>query len=213
MSCPKKCPKKKPKPVSSNGFLNFLKEYSKKQCGKSAIQIVVAGARRWNCMSDKNKKKYKCPQPKKNPCAKKKKKCAPKKKTCPKKKKKACPKKKKSCPPKKKSCPKKKKACPKKKKACPKKKKACGAKKPKCTNPGPITNNAYLNYIRTFRRKNCGLDPREIFKKAAKCWCKLTPEQRLRYQKQACQVTTSCRRKNTQLCKCARKSKKKKACS
>ncbi|XP_037936106.1 histone-like protein 18C [Teleopsis dalmanni] len=211
-----KIPDVEPTPASANGFLNYLRDYCKTHADKSSEQILMSTTHQWNVMSDTRRNMYRevgdacggCPKKKKNPCKKKKPKCPKKKKKNP------CKKKKPACPKKKPKCPKKKKnPCKKKKPRCPKKKKkTCGAKKPKCTNPGPLTNNAYLNYLRYFRRNNCGLDPKDIIKQAAKCWCKLPPEKRLRFEKQACKMTTSCRRKNTKLCKEARKPKKKKPC-
>ncbi|XP_037936088.1 histone-like protein 18C [Teleopsis dalmanni] len=213
----------KPKINASKGYLNFLRDFSMKLVDKSATHVVLSGAHHWNTLSDASKHVYRemgdacggCPKKKKNPCKKKKPACPKKKPKCPKKKKKnSCKKKKPACPKKKPKCPKKKKnPCKKKKPRCPKKKKkSCGAKKPKCTQPGPLTNNAYLNYLRYFRRNNCGLEPKEIIKKAAKCWCKLPPEKRLRFEKQACKMSKSCKRKNTKICKEALKRKKKKPC-
>ncbi|XP_037936096.1 protamine-like [Teleopsis dalmanni] len=192
---------------SAQGYLNFLRDYCKTHINEPSEHILMTGTHVWNTFSNSRKKFYRelgdacggCPKKKKkNPC---------------KKKKPACPKKKPKCPKKKPRCPKKKKKnpCKKKKPRCPKKKKkTCGAKKPKCTNPGPLTNNAYLNYLRYFRRNNCGLEPKDIIKQAAKCWCKLPPEKRLRFEKQACKMSKSCRRKNTKICKEALKRKKKK---
>lgn len=41
--------------VTRNPFFNFLRDYRKKVCGKSVIQIAVDGARIWNRMSENQK--------------------------------------------------------------------------------------------------------------------------------------------------------------
>ena len=54
--CSPKC--MRPGPITSNGYLNFLREYRKKRCGLTAVQTVVCGAKEWNCLSCAQKKKY-----------------------------------------------------------------------------------------------------------------------------------------------------------
>lgn len=129
-------------------------------------------------------------------CPKKRKKknaCCPQKPACPKKRKPrscaqkpACPKKRKkrSCAKKRPSCPKKRKAACKKKPACPRKRKpSCPKKRIKCSKPGPIMNNGYLNFVRSFRRKHCGLKPQELIQMAARAWCSLPEEKKDRYRR------------------------------
>ncbi|XP_037936087.1 uncharacterized protein LOC119670054 [Teleopsis dalmanni] len=100
MGCKKKKPSCKPKPkpccsrggpLTSRGFLNFLREYRACHPGLDAVETVRKGYMRWSRLCEDKKKKYRemkrVPKPK-----------------CPKK----CPKKKKpKCPPKKPKCPKK----------------------------------------------------------------------------------------------------------
>ncbi|KAH8291281.1 hypothetical protein KR054_010324 [Drosophila jambulina] len=95
-------------------------------------------------------------------------------------------------------------------KACgkPKRKPACA--KGKCSKPGPLTNNGYLNFIRTFRRKNCGLPPRELVSKAAKAWNSLPENVKDKYRRQACAVTKNPRHKARPICRMAKESKRKK---
>ncbi|XP_020801338.1 protamine-like [Drosophila serrata] len=81
----------------------------------------------------------------------------------------------------------------------PKKKPACG--RVKCSKPGPITNNGYLNFIRSFRRKNCGLMPRELVSKAAKAWNCLPEKTKDKYRRQACQVSNKPKRKARSGCR------------
>lgn len=92
------------------------------------------------------------------------------------------PKNKSSCDPK----PKKTRAKP---KASPKK--ACSAKKPKkpkktSCKPGPIMNNGYLNFVRAYREKHCGMKPRELIRRAARAWCRLSEEKKDKYRRMVC---------------------------
>lgn len=138
----------------------------------------------------KRKPRSRCPKPKRKSCAKPKRKscCKPKRKCCPKP---ACPKS--ACP--KPACPKP--ACPKPckrkpscraKPHCPKRKPSCCKPKrkdcvPACQNPGPITNNGYLNFLRMYRKKHCGLKPRELVMRAARAWCRLSECKKERYRR------------------------------
>lgn len=45
-------------PITSNGYLNFLREFRKKCCGLSAVETVRQGAKLWNRLSCKQKDKY-----------------------------------------------------------------------------------------------------------------------------------------------------------
>lgn len=149
-----------------------------------------------------------CPKPKPSckprrrrpkPCSPKPKPCCPKPKpSCKRRRrpKRSCPKPKPSCSKPKRSCPKPKRCCPKPKPRCPK---PC-PKKMKCQKPGPVTNNGYLNFLRAYRRKHCGLKPKDLVMKAARAWCRLSECQKDYYRRQACKVTTSCRHKRRRVC-------------
>lgn len=54
---------------------------------------------------------------------------------------------------------------------------------------GRVTNNAYLNFLRSFRRTHYGLPPQEIIRRGARKWCSLTPEQRKPYYRMARRVS------------------------
>lgn len=57
-------------------------------------------------------------------------------------------------------------------------------KKSKCgVRPGPMTNNGYLNFLRWFRRKNVGMNAREIVKRGARMWCSLSAEEKAPYRR------------------------------
>ncbi|TDG45204.1 hypothetical protein AWZ03_008359 [Drosophila navojoa] len=45
---------------------------------------------------------------------------------------------------------------------CANKQSAKRKKPKKWIKPGPVTNNAYLNFVRTVRRKYCGLQPKQL---------------------------------------------------
>lgn len=62
-------------------------------------------------------------------------------------------------------------------------------KKPnKWVKPGPITNNAYLNFVRTVRRKYCGLLAKQLVMLAAQQWRCLSESKKQRYRRQARQL-------------------------
>ncbi|XP_064539082.1 uncharacterized protein LOC135428881 [Drosophila montana] len=74
----------------------------------------------------------------------------------------------------------------------PRKRKRCfSVKRKKWVKPGPITNNAYLNFLRTVRRRYCGLMPKQLVILAAYEWRCLSDNKKLRYRRQACQVSAS----------------------
>ncbi|XP_030377588.1 protamine-like protein 99C [Scaptodrosophila lebanonensis] len=232
------------RPITNNGFLNYLREFVKLNSGMDVLEATKSGARCWKKLSHTEMESFRqmerssddvdnhsicdssapelgssttneseslsktdlramdicCPKkPSPPPC------CPPKKK----KKKPSCPEPPPCCPPPKRKprCPKPKPRCPKpkpkckpKKRACPKKKKpACGKRK-KCSKPGPVMNNGYLNFIRAYRKKHCGLKPKELIMKAARAWCRLSEEKKNRYRRMACKVTTSCRHKRRRVC-------------
>ncbi|XP_037936892.1 uncharacterized protein LOC119671891 [Teleopsis dalmanni] len=196
----KKCAR--PGPITNNPFFNFLREMRKNGCTTDIIETAKCGAKLWSKLSEAEKKKYcsenikkknaqsscqkpvkklscvqKRPKKRKNPCVKPKKKpsaCAPKKK------------------PTKLTC---------RLSSAPRKCNVRKKKKNKCMKIGPPTSNPYLNYLRYFKQRNCGLKPREVVKRAARCWCRLPPDKKRKYKLQACKVTTSARRKATKLCR------------
>lgn len=51
----------------------------------------------------------------------------------------------------------------------------------RCLRPGPVGRNPYLNFLREFRKSNCGLSAVETIRKGAEEWRKLPPEQKLKY--------------------------------
>ncbi|XP_030386863.1 protamine-like [Scaptodrosophila lebanonensis] len=89
--------------------------------------------------------------------------------------------------------------CPKPKTACLEKKPECGKRK-RCSKPGPVTNNGYMNFIRAFRKKHCGLQPKELIMNAARAWCRLSEQKKYRYRRMACKVIKSCRHKRRRVC-------------
>ncbi|XP_065361672.1 protamine-like [Calliphora vicina] len=55
----------------------------------------------------------------------------------------------------------------------------------RCLKPGPVGRNPYLNFLRQFRKQNCGLSPVETIRAGAKEWKRLNKEERLRFIKEA----------------------------
>ncbi|KRG00434.1 uncharacterized protein Dwil_GK27554 [Drosophila willistoni] len=49
----------------------------------------------------------------------------------------------------------------------------------------PVMNNGYLNFVRSFRKKHCGLKPQELIKIAARAWCSLSEDKKNRYRRMA----------------------------
>ncbi|XP_037938748.1 uncharacterized protein LOC119671930 [Teleopsis dalmanni] len=197
-SIQKKCEQKKkcarPGPITRNPFFNFLRELRQNGCTADIIETAKCGAKLWNLLTPEQKQKYckKLPKKRKNPnqaaCA----------RNPPKKRKNSCKKRKKKIV----CAQKKKQVKPRCGPSTPaRKRKRKKAKKDKCMKPGPITNNPFLNYIRYFKKQNCGLSPRETVRRAASTWNRMTPEQKNKFQVQACKVTTSARRKRTKLCR------------
>lgn len=50
--------------------------------------------------------------------------------------------------------------------------------------PGPVVRNPYLNFLRKFRKENCGLSPIETVRRGAQAWKNLSEEERLYYIKE-----------------------------
>ncbi|XP_036336974.1 uncharacterized protein LOC118747091 [Rhagoletis pomonella] len=56
----------------------------------------------------------------------------------------------------------------------------------KCQRPsGPLHRNPYLNFLREFRQRNCGLSAVEIIRRGAKEWNNMAKESKLRYIEEA----------------------------
>ncbi|EDW77460.1 uncharacterized protein Dwil_GK18077, isoform A [Drosophila willistoni] len=217
-----------PARVGSRAFLNFLREFRSKNTQLDLNTSIRRGTNVWQTMNDTERSKFdytmpsKCreataPQDNADMCCNKKMKrksaCAMKRPSCPKKRKPrgcprkpACPmrkKKKRACAKKRKpACPKKRKpACRKKRKTCrPKRRNPCAKKRVKCSKPGPVMNNGYLNFVRSFRKKHCDLKPQELIKMAARAWCSLPEDKKDRYRRMACKVSKSCRHKHRRVC-------------
>ncbi|GJQ73197.1 hypothetical protein Trydic_g13580 [Trypoxylus dichotomus] len=54
-------------PITRNPFFNFLRDYRKKHCGWTVVQIAREGAKEWRRMSEQQKQQYKnsaCKAPK-----------------------------------------------------------------------------------------------------------------------------------------------------
>lgn len=60
---------------------------------------------------------------------------------------------------------------------------------PKCVRPGPSTRNPYLNFLRQYRKDNCGMTAVELIVNGAKEWKKLTNEQKCKYIAEAFHTT------------------------
>lgn len=84
-----------------------------------------------------------------------------------------------------------------------------GSKRKKCAKPGPVIKNAFINFLRDFRKKRCGKSMPEISKEAAKRWKCMSICKRSKYIKQACKIGSCARkpkrRKRTMASKCAKK--------
>ncbi|XP_005181509.1 protamine-like [Musca domestica] len=64
----------------------------------------------------------------------------------------------------------------------------------KCMRPGPMTRNGYLNFLREYRQKHCGLTAVETVRQGAFAWNKLSQEEKNRYKKMASAVSSRPRR-------------------
>lgn len=54
----------------------------------------------------------------------------------------------------------------------------------RCMKPGPVVRNPYLNFLRQFRKKNCGLSPVKTIQAGAKEWNRLSKEEKLEFIKE-----------------------------
>ncbi|XP_034125615.1 protamine-like protein 99C [Drosophila guanche] len=48
---------------------------------------------------------------------------------------------------------------------------------------GPITNNGFLNFLREYKQRHCGLSPRKMVSSGAKSWNKLSCKKKDAYRK------------------------------
>lgn len=76
-------------------------------------------------------------------------------------------------------------ACPCKKKKPKRKSRGCKPRRKKCFRAGIKTKNAYLNFLRDFRKTHCGLSPSQIVVAGAKVWNRLDLKCKMKYIKMA----------------------------
>nr|CAH7735588.1 unnamed protein product [Callosobruchus chinensis] len=55
-----------------------------------------------------------------------------------------------------------------------------------CHRKGPITRNAFLNYLRRFKKKHCNWHVSKIAVEGAKCWCKMSSREILQIRPGLC---------------------------
>nr|CAH7765501.1 unnamed protein product [Callosobruchus chinensis] len=68
------------------------------------------------------------------------------------------------------------------------------SRRSKCYRKGPIIRNAFLNYLRRFRKKHCNWHVTKIAVEGAKCWCKTSSREKEKYYAGACKSKcSSCR--------------------
>uniref|UniRef100_W8C5A7 Protamine n=1 Tax=Ceratitis capitata TaxID=7213 RepID=W8C5A7_CERCA len=196
-------------PITSNGYLNFLREFRKKCCGLSAVETVRQGAKLWNRLSCKQKDKYRLmgrnARPRRRRCAPKRKRrsCAPRRR-----KRRSCARKRRRPRCGKRRRPKRRRSCRPKRSRPRRRPRGCSRRRKRCMKPGPVTANAFLNFLRAYRRKHCGLTPQETVKKGARRWCSLSPECKRRYMRQACKMSKSKRKKRSRICRSFRKKRR-----
>ncbi|VEN57522.1 unnamed protein product [Callosobruchus maculatus] len=56
----------------------------------------------------------------------------------------------------------------------------------KCHRLGPLTRNPFVNYLRWFRKKHCNWKVTRFVIEGAKCWCKMSRGEKLKYFAEAC---------------------------
>ncbi|XP_073845283.1 uncharacterized protein [Musca autumnalis] len=64
----------------------------------------------------------------------------------------------------------------------------------KCMRPGPLTRNGYLNYLREYRQRHCGLTAVETVRQGAMAWNKLSQEEKNRYKQMGSSIASRRRR-------------------
>lgn len=88
-----------------------------------------------------------------------------------------------------------------------------GKKGKKCARPGPIIRNAFLNFLRDFRRKKCGKSMTNISKEAAKKWKCMSICKKSKYIKMACNIGgRGCGGKKRQRSRSRKRSSKRSKC-
>ncbi|XP_073810980.1 protamine-like [Musca autumnalis] len=60
----------------------------------------------------------------------------------------------------------------------------------KFIRPGPLTRSGYLNYLREYRQKHCGLTAVETVRQGAKAWNNLSQEEKNRYKQMGSSITS-----------------------
>ncbi|TMW45775.1 hypothetical protein DOY81_009145 [Sarcophaga bullata] len=207
--CDRRCCMR-PGRVTKNGYLNFLREYRKKHCEfSSATEMVQAGAKAWNRLTCEQKRRYKylkarrsCRPRRRSSCRpRRRSSCRPRRRSscrsrrrssCRRRRRSSCRSRRRSscrrrprfsCRPKRRSgCRRRRPRCRPKRRRCRPKRRSC---RPRCMRAGPVTSNAYLNFLRIYRRKCCGMSPQETVKRGAKVWCALPCRQRMKYERLA----------------------------
>lgn len=79
----------------------------------------------------------------------------------------------------------------------------------KCARPGPVVRNAFINFLRDFRKKRCGKSMTVISKEAAKVWKCMSICKRSKYIKEACNASCGRKRKSHRRRKVHRKQRRK----
>ncbi|XP_044253793.1 protamine-like [Tribolium madens] len=64
----------------------------------------------------------------------------------------------------------------------------------KSCRPGKLTRNPFFNYLRWFRKKHCGWSAVKVAVEGAKCWCRMSDQQRRKFYQEACRAPKSKRR-------------------
>nr|XP_008197382.1 PREDICTED: protamine [Tribolium castaneum] len=54
--------------------------------------------------------------------------------------------------------------------------------------PGKVTRNPFFNYLRWFRKKHCGWSAVKVAVEGAKCWCRMSDQQRSKFYREACKA-------------------------
>ncbi|KAH8295071.1 hypothetical protein KR018_006675, partial [Drosophila ironensis] len=186
-------------PVTQNGFLRYMREFRRHNSHLTLSDCALEGSREWRRLPREQHEFYRCQDTDSEPNDVQVSKDSIASEVsmpdnsdgllCRNARKKSCSRKKSACKRKKRACKRKKRACKPKKSACRRKKRACRRKK--CSKPGPVTNNPYLNFVRAYRKKHCGLKPNDLIRKAARAWCRLSEEKKDVYRRMACKVTKS----------------------
>ncbi|XP_055845060.1 protamine-like [Episyrphus balteatus] len=57
----------------------------------------------------------------------------------------------------------------------------CGAAAQKCMRPGKVTRNGYFNFLREFRKTNCGLSAVETVRQGAKKWRSMSQKDKSKF--------------------------------